>query len=213
MKKQLLVGGCSVTHGTELYNTWIHPKNVELSFSKKLADSLNCELVNVALPAASNEYIFHSVVKNLTLLSNIHSVIIVWTGTSRLCWRTGDRYYFFMGNFASSMCDLENFVMHDKHVNNCWFTGDNDYIVDKISSVHKFFVTDFFDHERELSQLQNYKLCIESICKQKNIPFISLEWRDIDLGSWTREARHPNQIEHNQIADLLLKRFYNAKHN
>ena len=174
MKKQLLVAGCSVTHGTELYNTWIHDKNVELSFSKKRADSLHCDLKNVALPSASNEYIFHSVVDKLNSVPDIHSVIVVWTSTGRLCWRTRNRYYFFMGNFASSMCDLENFPMHDKQINDCWFTGDNDFIVDRISDVHRFFVTDFFDYDREQAQLQNYKYCIQSICDQKKIKFVSI---------------------------------------
>ena len=210
MKKQLLVSGCSVTHGTELYNTWIHPNNVELSFSKKLADKLDCDLNNVALPAVSNEYIFHSIVKNLNTEHNIHSVIVVWTGPGRLYWRTGDRHYFFLGNFASSMCDLENFIMHEKSINNCWFTGDSDHIVDRISSAHSFFVTDFFDHDRELAQLENYKFCIQSICDQTKIPFISLEWTDINIGSWLEEARHPNRKEHSQIADLILEKYYHA---
>lgn len=210
MKKQLLVAGCSVTHGTELYNTWIHPKNIELSFSKKLADSLHCDLRNVALPSASNEYIFHSVVDQLNSLPDIHSVIVVWTTTGRLCWRTGDRYYFFMGNFASSMCDLENFQMHDKQIDNCWFTGDNDFIVDRISAFHSFFVTDFFDHDREQAQLQNYKWCIQSICDQKKIQLISLSWNDINMGSWMQQSRHPNHSEHKQIADFILEKYYHA---
>lgn len=210
MKKQLLVSGCSVTHGTELYNTWVHPNNVEMSFSKKLADKLDCDLVNVALPAGSNEYIFHSIVEKFQTLDNIHSIIVVWTSTGRLCWQTDDRYYFFSSNFASSMCDLQNFKMHDKTINNCWFTGDNHDIVNKISSVHSFFVTDFFDHHRETCQLKNYQLCIQALCDLKKIQFISLNWEEINIGHWLQAARHPNLDEHNQIADFIFQKYYNA---
>ena len=174
--KTLLVSGCSVTHGTELYNDFAHPNNVELSFSRTLANQLSCDLLNVALPAASNGYIFHSLMREITVRKNLHSVIAVWTSTGRLYWNTNGRHYFIMGNFASSMTDPVNFEMHDKNFRGCWFTGDNDEIVDKLATAHRFFVTDYFDLTRENEELQHYKESISAICAIKNIPFISLNW-------------------------------------
>ena len=59
--RKLLVSGCSMTHGAELYNGFMHPENIKLSYSQHLANMLDCELINVALSAGSNEYIFHSI--------------------------------------------------------------------------------------------------------------------------------------------------------
>jgi hypothetical protein len=212
MKKTLLVSGCSITHGAELYNGFVHPENIKLSFSQHLAEKLNCDLLNVALSAASNEYIFHSLMKNILAGKNLHSVIVVWTGTDRLYWKTNNRHYFFLGNFASSMVDLVNFEMHDLHKNNCWFTGDNDEIVEKISNIHNFFVTDYFDHKRDCEKLLHYKFVLESVCKLFNIKLISLEWNDLNVGIWLSEGRHPNKDEHKQIADLIYKNFYENIH-
>lgn len=206
--KHLLVSGCSVTHGADLYNKFMHPENIKKSFSQHLANLLECNLVNVALSAGSNEYIFHSIVEQIETLKDIHSVIIVWTGGNRLYWKTNDRHYFFLGNFASSLTDLVNFKMHDKHVNNCWFTGDNDEIVDRISKVHPFFVTEYFDSERDLKKLNHYKYTLNSLCKEKNLPLISLQWSDIAVGSWFNEGRHPNESEHAEIANLIYKKYY-----
>lgn len=208
MKKTLLVSGCSVTHGAELYNNFMHPENVKQSFSQHLANKLECELVNVALSASSNEYIFHSLVQSIQKLQDIHSVIVVWTGTGRAYWNTKGRHYFFLGNFASSMVDPVNFKMHDKSVNNCWFTGDNDFIVEKISEAHRFFVTDYFDHSRETNMLNDYKFALKEICKSLNIKLISLEWNNISIGDWLQCHRHPNANEHVQIADLIYKKYY-----
>lgn len=206
--KKLLVSGCSVTHGAELHNGFMHPENVKKSFSQHLANRLDCELLNVALSAGSNEYIFHSLVQQIKQTKNIHSIVVVWTSSGRLYWKTNDRHYFFLGNFASSMLDPVNFNMHDKKVNDCWFTGDNDDIVERISTAHQFFVTDYFDHIREQQYLDDYKFSLTEMCNARGIKLVSLEWKDIDIGSWIKQARHPNTTEHIQIAELIYKKYY-----
>jgi hypothetical protein len=206
--KKLLVSGCSVTHGAELYNNFMHPKNIKNSFSQLVADKLECELLNVALSAASNEYIFHSLIQQIKTIPDIHSIIVVWTGPGRLYWKTDNRHYFFLGNFASSMIDLVNFEMHDKQVNNCWFTGDSDNIVDRISDAHQFFVTDYFDYKREMQCLDDYKFSLTEICNFQKIKLVSLEWKDIDISNWMKQGRHPNAVEHREIAELIYKKYY-----
>lgn len=210
--KTLLVSGCSITHGTEIFNKFYHPKNIEGSFGQHLADRLNLNLLNVAMPAGSNEYIFHSIIQNIN--DQTDSVIVVWTSTGRLYWQSNARHYFFFGNFASSTDDILEFstnekLMHTARLDGCWYTGDSDEIVDHISKAHKFFVTDYFDHDYELQKLTDYRVALEAICKTKNIPLIQLSWDDIiDIGTWGKEERHPNLLEHKQIAEKIYKQYY-----
>lgn len=208
--KTLLVSGCSVTHGAELYNGFTHPENIKRSFSQVLADRLGCELVNVAQSAASNEYIFHSVMSKLSELNNIHSVLVVWTTPDRLSWTNQGRYYFVLGNFATSMCDLVNFEMHNLSRDGCWFTGDNPSIVQQLADAHKFFVSHYFDHKRDLQKLRHYDAALRSLCQSRGLPYIGLDWKDIDISTWRAESRHPNLQEHRDIADHIFERYYHG---
>ena len=205
--KKLLVSGCSVTHGAELYNGFMHPENIKLSYSQHLANKLDCELINVALSAGSNEYIFHSIVDQIEKNNDIESVIIMWTTTGRLYWKCNNRHYFILGNFASSMVDLVNFEMYNKTVDDCWFTGDNDDILNKLAETHKFFVTDYFDRDEELSKLKNYSTVLRALCDQKKIKLVELTWKDIKE-VWKIGQTHPTASEHEKIADLIYERYY-----
>ena len=205
--KKLLVSGCSVTHGSGLYTQFMHPENVKLSYSQHLADKLGYELINVALSAASNEYILHSLMHELKNNEEIASVVVMWTTTGRLYWNKQGRHYFFNGNFASSMEDLVNFKVYDKHIKDCWFTGDSEEIIDRISQLHKFIVTDYFDDDVENKKLSHYRMALNSVCECQKIKLIELTWDFID-GSWLRRKRHPNAVEHKQAAEKIYKTYY-----
>jgi hypothetical protein len=205
--KKLLVSGCSVTHGAELYNQFMHPENVKLSYSQHLAEKLGYELINVALSASSNEYIFHSLIQELKNNQEIVSVVVMWTTTGRLYWNSKGRHYFFNGNFTSSMKDPVNFKMHDKQIDDCWFTGDSDEIVDKISKFNKFIVTDYFDINEERKKLSHYQMALKAVCEVKKIKLIELTWDFID-GLWKEQGRHPNALEHKQTAEKIYKTYY-----
>ena len=207
---KLLVSGCSITHGAELYNNFMHPENIKKSYSQHLANKLGLELLNVALSAGSNEYIFHSIVEQLQKNDDIDSVLVMWTTTGRIYWKCKNRHYFILGNFASSMNNLVNFKMHDKTVNDCWFTGDNNDIINKLAGVHKFFVTDYFDNNEELSKLKNYSTVLGALCAQKKIKLIQLTWEDIKE-VWTLGPTHPTASEHEKIADLIYEKYYENK--
>jgi hypothetical protein len=190
----------------------MHPENIKLSYSQHLANKLDCELINVALSAGSNEYIFHSLITELERQKDIHSVLVMWTGPGRLYWKNNNRHYFFLGNFASSLVDLVNFKMHDKKIGNCWFTGDSDEIVDKIAKFHKFLVTDYFDVKEERQKLHHYKIALMAICAERNIKLINLDWDDIGhIGNWRAQRRHPNIDEHQKIANLIYGTYYEDK--
>ena len=215
--KKLLVSGCSIAHGTEIFNKFYHPKNINGSFSKFLADLLKYEIHNVALPAASNDYIFHSLVRELRILENIGLVVVLWTTTGRFSWKANGRYYFFSADGASSMSDLLEFstnkkLMHNTLNNGIWISGDSDSIINRMSNAHKFFVTDFFDYNEEKEKIENYKISLSKICEAKNINIIHLNWDDIvDIGFWASESRHPNLVEHQQIAERIYKKYVNKQ--
>lgn len=204
---KLLVSGCSMTHGAELYNNFMHPENVKRSYSQHLADHLGLELLNVALSASSNEYIFHSLIEELNKHNDIHSVVVMWTTPSRLYWKSNNRHYFFLGGFASSMINPVNFKMHDLTVDDCWFTGDSNDIVKRISEFHKFIVTDYFDQEEELTKLHHYRTALQAICHIKELKLVELTWEFIGEKA-TKYGQHPNAEEHKHIAERIYKEYY-----
>jgi hypothetical protein len=210
---KLVVSGCSLTHGAELYNNFMHPENVKKSYSAHLAKTLDVDLINVALSAASNEYIFHSLINEIEQNSDIHSIIVMWTTTGRLYWNCNKRHYFIHAGHATSMINLVDFEVYDKTINNCWIVGDTDQIVDELALHQKFFVTNYFDNREDLKKLKNYKLTLDAVCKYKNIKLIQLSWQDIRLiGTWDKEKRHPNAEEHKQIATIIYEKYYENKH-
>jgi hypothetical protein len=203
-----------MTHGAELYNNFMHPENVKLSYSQHLATQLNVDLLNVAMSASSNEYIFHSIMEELEKHNNIHSVIVMWTSTGRLYWKNKNRHYFFLGSYAGSMIDLNNFEMHDLRIGDLWFVGDNDQIVTKISEIHKFIVTDYFDNREETKKLKHYQKALQSICSCQNIKLIQLDWLFlVNILGNVIFKRHPTADEHKIIADNIYRKYYENKFN
>jgi hypothetical protein len=204
---KLLVSGCSITHGAELHNGFMSDENVKQSFSAHLAQQLDLQLVNVALSGGSNEYIFHSVVDAVTKHSDIAQVLVVWTSHLRLYWKAQGRHYFILPSWASSLIDLENFVMHDKQKNNVWFTGDSDSIVDTLATSHKFFVEHYFDQTELLAKKTHYDLCLKQLCLNKNLSYRSLCIDDI-FKFLNIRARHLTAEEHKITAKFLYEQYY-----
>ena len=210
-KMKLLVSGCSVTHGAEIYKGFMHPENVKKSYSQHLANKLGLELLNVAMSAGSNEYIFHSIVDQIQKYNDIDSVLVMWTSTDRIYWKCNNRHYFILGHMATSKVDCFNYIKHEKNVNGAWFTGDDDDIVNKLAEVHKFFVMDYFDKKEALAKLQNYSMLLDVLCNQKNIKLIQLTWKDIRDVWGSNPQKHPTVEEHEKIADLIYTRYYDNK--
>jgi hypothetical protein len=44
----------------------------------------------------------------------------------------------------------------------------------------------------------------------RELKLISLEWKDIEIDDvpWIKEVRHPNASEHERIAELIYKKYY-----
>ena len=172
MKSKLLVSGCSITHGAELHNGFMHEENVKRSYSAYLSRALDTDLVNVALSGASNEYIFHSIMDNLHSLDSIHSVVVMWTDHSRFYWKNNDRHWFIKINWGSSMVDLVDFRMHNRSEHGAWFSGDNDQVVDELVDVYPFFIRNFFDFQEMKKKTVNYRRAIKSVCDNKKIKLV-----------------------------------------
>lgn len=209
MKPTLLVSGCSITHGAELYNGFMSPENIKQSFSAELAKRLNLNLVNVALSGGSNEYIFHSVIEEIYKHANIETVIVIWTSRNRFYWKKKNRHWFILPNWASSISNLENFQIYDKTINGVWYTSDSDEVLENLENIHKFFVLNYFDNIELIKKLNHYKKALTEICKSENIKLISMSTAELEhIGNWFNKKRHPNAQEHLLIADFIHKRFY-----
>lgn len=207
---KLLVSGCSVTHGAELYNGFMSPENVKQSFSAHLSQRLNLELRNVALSGGSNEYIFHSILSELDKHNDVDTVLAVWTSVNRIYWKTGKRHYFFIPSWASSMIDLENFEMHDTMVDGALITGDSDQIVETMSTAYKFFITNHFDSVEMNKKLNHYKMCLSKICQDRNIRYCETDISELQENTlWKKGSNvHPTHREHIEIADFLYNKFF-----
>lgn len=205
---KFLVSGCSFTHGAELVNGFMSPENIKQSFSAELATRLNLELVNVALSGGSNEYIFHSIINGIEKYPDVEKVLVVWTNWSRLYWKCNNRHYFMLPSWASSMIALENLEMHDKQIGDLWVTGDNNQIVDTLLDAHKFFVDNYFDDTELLKKAANYELCLNNLCRQKNIHYSSLHANDI-FKFLKVQPHHLTADEHKQAAQFIYNKFYN----
>jgi hypothetical protein len=215
MKPVLIVSGCSITHGAELYNGFMSNENVKRSFSTTLASRMNLELRNVALSGSSNEYIFHSLMSEINRHSDIHSVIAVWTYQSRMYWKNNDRHWFVLPNWASSLSKLEDFEMHDKTVKDVWYTSDNKLMLDELVKIHNFIVLNYFDTAEEVRKLNNYKDSLKAVCSLRGIKLINISVTDLDnrVGNWQKESRHPNLEEHGQIADYIFNTYYREQND
>lgn len=208
MKKKLLVSGCSITHGSELYNGFMHEENVKRSYSAYLSRALDTELVNVALSGASNEYIFHSIMDNLHSISNIHSVVVMWTSNERLYWKNQNRHWFVLPNWASSMVDLVNFEMHDKLKHGAWITGDNDQVVDELCDIYPFFIQNYFDSQEMAKKTQNYRRAIQAQCDAAQIKLVELTVNDLITNKLIPHIKHPSDSEHESIAKFIMENYY-----
>lgn len=208
-RKKLIVSGCSMTHGAELFHPFMHQKNIELSYSRYISDLLDCDLINVALSGGSNEYIFHSIIEALNKNQNIHSVIVMWTTFGRLYWKNNDRHYFITSNYASSMLSFNEGMKFETIGNKYKISSDAADMVSKLDSIYKFLITDYFSTTEENKKLIHYKTALTSICATKQIKIIHLDWSSTEITkSCMMNGKHPTINEHKEIAKIIYKRYY-----
>lgn len=84
-KPKAYIIGCSHASGSELEGDGIGhltPFNLDNSFASRLAKKMNYEPINLALPGASNDYIFRKLVELTPEIRDI--IILCWTGLDRI---------------------------------------------------------------------------------------------------------------------------------
>lgn len=204
--KKLIVSGCSITHGAETVNGFMHPDNITNSFSYHMAQHLGLELVNVALSGGSNDDVFHSLVEqiNKTPADEIHSVVAAWTSLSRIHWVNNGRHWFFIPGWACSTDNLYEWEFHHYSDNDLFVTADSDEMVELLRTQHRFFIDNYLDDVRYLyKRTANFKTALQAICDNKNIRLVHL-----DIFDYWKERRHPDIQEHQALAQQFLQKFY-----
>jgi hypothetical protein len=207
--KKLIISGCSITHGAQTVNGFMHVDNIKNSYSNHIASWLGLDLINVALSGGSNEYIFHSLLEEITKIEadDIHSVIAAWTSVNRLHWVNKGRHWFFIPGWASSMKDLYNWEYHQHPCEDVRITGDSDALLDTLHDQHQFFIDNYLDDTSYLKkQLDHFKSALQTFCDHKKIKFIS-----IDIRTEWHLPKHPNAQEHLDLAKRLYNKFYNTE--
>lgn len=225
MRQTLLVSGCSVTHGCEIYNSFMHPKNVEGSYSQIIADELNLDLKNVALSGGSNDWIFLSLIEQLRKLDNIHSIIVAWTGLGRFTWTHKERFWMMNGPWATSIkrtlpgnMEFSDWTQNIEE-NGVWFNTDDANCLEALKTHHRLFVENYLDDFKGLREkLISYSVALRAVCESKNIKLIELAtFRDAVIPNayyfsskekWRAGKHHPTAEEHKQIAKEILNKFY-----
>jgi hypothetical protein len=204
--KKLIISGCSITHGAETVNGFMHLDNITNSYSYHLAKWMNLDLVNVALSGGSNDDIFHSLMQEIdnTPSEQIHSVVAAWTGVNRLHWVNKGRHWFFIPGWASSMENVYDWQFHQHSTDKAFITGDSDSILETLYDQHRFLIDNYLDDSKYLGKkLLHYKKALGSYCEQRSIKLI-----DINIMDEWKEPRHPTADEHSKLAMKFYQKFY-----
>lgn len=218
----LLTSGCSITHGSELFHPFYHVNNMIDAYPSLIAQDLGLESCNLALPGASNQYIFHSLVDHIRKNQDITAVIVAWTFPDRFYWRHEKRHWFFNSSWACTTENLEDSGNFQKHQNNVCVTTDRKDLLDELLCLHRHLVENYFsiDFYQGYSNqnTQHYSYLLDVLCQSKNIKLVQVDaaknynldiWRFemLKLG-YIPEKRHPNAQEHRIIADYILSNYF-----
>ena len=212
MNQTLFAHGCSYTHGSELVTNGQDPANTKFAFPNIVANRLNVDHKNLALPGASNEYIFHTALD--TVYSNNNPIVLVcWSNTVRETWSQYDSTFTFNINYGAENLPYEKRVKYRFHYDE--ETNVGSYKKENIKDLNRYL--EFFKKYKSDTgyydkKLKNYSNVLNDLCTAKNIKFLELQFGsllecfDISLlGTWYPEVRHPNLEEHRQIAENILK--------
>jgi len=180
MSKILYSIGDSFTYGDELENPEIE------CYPYLLSQKLGCELVNEALPAASNDWMFRKTVQWISNqnLDDIFMVIVGWSNPNR----REENFNFYWGG---SMMYFEKW--------NWWNYGKN-------KTISKFISKYLRNPQLSYFKSFTYILTLQEFLKSKNIkylfydPYVNIFLQD----DWYYE----NMADIKNVVDNIDKRFY-----
>lgn len=219
--KTIYAFGCSVTHGADLVSINASEENVMLSYPVKIAQRLNLQCENWAIPGNSNENIYHNFMDMIPTVEHkdISFVIVGYTAPIRETWKSNGRYWQMIPCWCSTTTDLTKPYGYVRDPKPRWsetsprVVSDNELFVDDLDQMYKLFSKHRWDEEEYTKKRTNYITGIRAYCKLHNIKLIETRWHgpidgiEIDLtcvSSWLNQMRHPNREEHEKIADMII---------
>ena len=222
----LLASGCSITHGTDLVHPFYHVDNLVDAYPALIAREQGLQPCNLAMPGASNQYIFHSLVEQIRQADHdISLVIVAWTFNDRLYWqqtfldRSAPRHWFFTPRWACSVQDFTSSGSYQRDFGSVYATSDSEPLLEDLKDMHKNIARYYFNDDLYRGHLNDavvhYSHILEILCAAKRIKFIQVDaaknyrlktlWRFEDLGlDYLTRGEHPNVQEHRAIADHIL---------
>lgn len=221
----LLASGCSITHGTDLVHPFYHVDNLVDAYPAVIAREQGLQVYNLAMPGASNQYIFHSLVERITQADHDISVVIAgWTFNDRLCWQqvfqdgSAPRHWFFTPRWACSVQDFASSGSYQRDFGSVYATSDSEPLLQDLRDMHQHITRYYFHDDLYRGHLNDavvhYSHVLEILCTSKKIKFIQIDCaknyrlkqlcRIENLGlDYLSRGQHPNKQEHRAIADYI----------
>ena len=105
MIKKLLVTGCSIACGFDTFDQTRTHHNIRNSYGQHIADALNLDHVNIALPGLDNRHIVQNMVQYLDNADiSEYCVLIGWTTIFRESFYHKGQFYVWTQNGFSDSC-------------------------------------------------------------------------------------------------------------
>ena len=228
---KIVASGCSITHGCELVSPWYDPANAELAYPNLIGKFLNLPVENLALPAASNEHVFHSLVEYIRTHNStgIHSIIAGWTFRDRIYWKVGSRHWWFNSQGATTMAQKLKDHPNITRISNAdgTFKTDDQQLLTDLQQAFKFFVNYYFEptmpflypgDDENGKKLHHYTTALTALCESKKIKLVHVDCANNDFLSMPRLReiitiipalnKHPNKEEHATIAKFIYENCY-----
>ena len=221
MMKTIYAFGCSVTHGAELVSVNACEGNILGSYPVKIAQQLNLQCENWAIPGNSNENIFHNFMSVVPQAKDIAFVIIGWTSPIRETWTCDGRLWQFIPGWCASMSDNAKPFTHIRDPKPSWseimprMVSDGEEYLTPLEQQYNFLSRYKWDINEYLKKRLHYAHAVRAYCSHNNIKLIETVWyKDpldgvgIDLSEisgWLDNGRHPSYEEHKKIADLIIE--------
>lgn len=223
MTSTIYAFGCSVTHGCEIATVTASEENVLGSYPVKIAQQLNLQCENWAIPGNSNEYIFHNFMDVVTKANNIAFVIVGWTSPVREVWKAEGRLWQYIPGWCATQEDITKPYGYVYDPKPRWSpitprcVADSESYLEPLHTGYEFFTRYKWDIEEYTKKRWNYISAVRAYCQQNNIKLIETSWYDRIPGinvhltdfidTWLERGVHPSRQDHIIIADYIIKHY------
>jgi hypothetical protein len=208
----MLTAGCSIAHGQGTIIDQYDKNNYRYSYPNLIAQLLGINCDNFSIPAASNEFIFHSIIENLYFKNYTHC-LVAWTALGRDAWSSGNEIWCANLHHAAYL-NLDkpiDLFVEDKAVSN------DPIMLQKLLKYHEALPIKLASDD-QLRKLKHYSSLITEICRVKNINLVQVSSLTNGLNchlitqslmaSREKNSTHPNKIAHQYWANEIYQKFY-----